>query len=829
MNKSRPTGRKVTHSGGGSGVHKTGGGLGGSSAGSGGFFGGGSHGGGSHSSGSHSGGSHSSGSHGSGSYSGGSHSGGYSGGGGGFRTVTRSKGGFLGIIVVIAAMLFGGGGLAMNGLSGGTDYQESVQYGSGTYNGWYEESPVSGNNGVLNTKVSPDARAKYTTIKGDGTDTNTIMVYMCGTDLESRSAMATSDLNEMISATVGKNINLIVYTGGCKSWRNSAVSSNKNQVWQIQNGNIKCLIDNAGSDPMTKAATLSSFIKWGAKNFPANRMSLIFWDHGGGSVSGYGYDEKYPRSGSMTLANINTALKDAGIKYDFIGFDACLMATTETALMLGNYADYMIGSEETEPGIGWYYTNWLTSLSKDPGLETLQIGKQIADDFTKQCAKRCPGQSTTLSVTDLSELTQTVPEKLSAFAEDAGTKISGGDYKQVASARSSSKEFARSTGIDQIDLIHFASLMDTSAGKDLAKTLAEAVKYNVTSSNTANAYGLSIYFPYKKLNQVDSMTNTYEAIGMDDDYTSCIRQFAQMQTAGQAVSGGTANPFEAIMGSGSGSSDLTTQAMQQLIGSLFSSGFSGRSIGIDGLDESNMDYMKEGGLDADTISEYVTSNTITADDLVWQKNADGQQALILTDDQWELIQSADMNMLYDDGEGYIELGLDNMFYFDNDGNLLPVLDRSWISINGHPVAYYHTETLETDAGAISSGYVPVFLNGQEAHLIISIDPEGVGSIAGVCYDYDADVTGTVAKNLTRLKAGDQVKFVCDYYTYQGKYVDKYKLGKTWTVDDPDGVKITNTDVGKGDVMILYKLTDIYGQEHWTPAIQQYHWTPAIRK
>ena len=56
----------------------------------------------------------------------------------------------------------------------------------------------------------------------------------------------------------------------------------------------------------------------------------------------------------MSLSGIKTALKDAGLKYDFIGFDTCLMATTETALMLSEFADYMIGSEETEPGIGWF-------------------------------------------------------------------------------------------------------------------------------------------------------------------------------------------------------------------------------------------------------------------------------------------------------------------------------------------------------------------------------------------------------------------------------------------------------------------------------------------
>ncbi len=822
MDRKRPTGRKVTHSGGGTGVHKTGSGRGGSSAGGGGFFG--------KPSGGHSSGGFSSGGQSSGSFHSSGHSSGY--GGGGFRAVTRSKPGCLGIIVVLLALIFGGGGIAMNGFPGGSDYTENVQYGSGSYSGWAMDNAGSGNTGVLNTEGSSQARNKFTRIKGDGSDTSTIMVYMCGTDLESRSAMATSDLNEMISATVGKKINLIVYTGGCQKWRNNTISSQYNQIWQISGGNIRCLVQNAGSDSMTKAATLSSFIKWTAKNFPANRTSLIFWDHGGGSISGYGYDEKYPRSGSMTLANIDTALKDAGIKYDFIGFDACLMATAETAMVVGKYADYLIGSEETEPGIGWYYTNWLTSLSADPSLETLQIGKQIADDFTTQCAKKCPGQSTTLSVTDLAELSQTLPQKLADFAGDASQKISGGEYKQVATARGSSKEFARSTGIDQIDLIHFATLMNTSAGKSLAGTLSDAVKYNRTSSNTANAYGLSIYFPYKKLNQVDNMANTYEQIGMDDDYTACIRQFAQMETCGQAVAGGTSSPLDILFGgsgsgyssgSGYGSSDMSTQAMQELIGSLLSGNFRDfDALGIAGLDRSNTQFLQQEGLDAAEVTSYIEENRITAEDMQWQENAAGEQAIILTDDQWESVVSADKTLLYDDGDGYIELGLDNIYDFDDDGNLLPDLERSWISIDGQPVAYYHTETQDFEDGSYSiTGYVPVELNGTDARLILTFDSQNEdGYIAGVSYDYDTDVTETQAKNLMGLEAGDQVKFLCDYYDHNGKYLDKYKLGSTWTVKDPDKVNITNTDVGDGDVLIAYKFSDIYGEEYWTPAIER---------
>ena len=60
----------------------------------------------------------------------------------------------------------------------------------------------------------PAPREKRTKIIGNGKDVVTIMVYLCGTDLESRSKMATSDLQEMASAKISDNVNLIVYTGG---------------------------------------------------------------------------------------------------------------------------------------------------------------------------------------------------------------------------------------------------------------------------------------------------------------------------------------------------------------------------------------------------------------------------------------------------------------------------------------------------------------------------------------------------------------------------------------------------------------------------------------
>ena len=174
--------------------------------------------------------SHSSGSHSSGGFGGG-HSGGYGGG-------TRSGGGgLLKIIIVAIVMLLGGGGATLGGLGGlfSGDTPTSTEYyyaDPQTTNGWYSES----NSGRLNTDVSPDARDKFEQIIGNGKDTVTIMVYMCGTDLESNAGMSTSDLQEMLNANVSDKVNLIVFTGGCKQWRNNVISSQVNQVYKITNG-----------------------------------------------------------------------------------------------------------------------------------------------------------------------------------------------------------------------------------------------------------------------------------------------------------------------------------------------------------------------------------------------------------------------------------------------------------------------------------------------------------------------------------------------------------------------------------------------------------------
>ena len=813
-------------------------------------------------------------------------------GGGNMRRSGRGGSPFI-LLIILAAAVLGGGGTGilnlLNGSGGGSvqqaqdsPYQQT--YGTGHYAAPQTETPAAnqadedkvslydyinemfggdpytyteeadtvteetgtdGGEGTLNTEVASGARAKRTKIKGNGKDTVTVMVYMCGTDLESRNGMATSDLQEMASANLG-NINVIVYTGGCLSWRNNIVSSKVNQIYQVQNGGLKCLSSNAGTGAMTDPETLASFIKWCAKNYPANRNELIFWDHGGGSVSGYGYDEKNKRSGSMTLGGISKALKSGGVTFDMIGFDTCLMATAENALMLDSYGDYMVASEESEPGVGWYYTDWLTQFASDPSVSTTEIGKRICDDFVKVCARKCPGQQTTLSVIDLAEFAATVPAELSTFSDSITALIADKKYSQVSNARNRTREFASSSRIDQVDLIDLASNMGNEEGKRLIKALQGAIKYNVTNY-ISNASGVSIYFPYKSAGIVDSAVSTYNQIGMNASYIKAVQAFASVEAAGQAASGGYGSPLGSLFGFGNyagsssgsgygsgygtdyssgygsqytqnnpyaqyGSTGATSDLIGELLGSFFGGDYSSLGFG-----RSTPSFVKENVLSEEETVSYIKDNFFDGSQLYWEDDENGHKVMSLSDEQWQMVHELDENLWYDDGERYVDLGLDNVYSFDKDGRLVADTSKAWLGVDGQVVAYYHESTFDDGTNYRITGYIPCLLNGNDAQLMVVFDngtPDGY--IAGVRSVYKEGETETAAKTLSGLTKGDEIQFVADCYDYDGVYEDSYRMGDPITYDGD--LELMNVEVGDGKAQVTYRFTDIYDRAYWSAKI-----------
>jgi len=692
------------------------------------------------------------------------------------------------------------------------------------------QSETSDDHGA-DLSVSNQARSKYTSYPSSNAEF-TIMVYMCGTDLESQYGMATSDLQEMIAAKFGDNVNLIVETGGTKAWKNSTVSSKNNQIYQVVPGGLK-LLENLGKESMVDPDTLSDFIGYCAENYPADRYGLIFWDHGGGSVSGYGYDQHF--SGSMTLDEIDKALKDGGVKFDFIGFDACLMATLETALVCERYADYLIASEETEPGVGWYYTDWLTALSADSSMSTVELGKHIIDDFVETCAKRTPRDKTTLSIIDLAEVAGTVPESFNAFAQSTSELIDNNEYKQISDARSATREFA--SGINQVDLIDLSNRIGTAESKAFAKTLAACVKYNRTSNNITNANGISIFFPYGTSSSMSSALSTYDKIGLDDTYGECIKDFASVTAGGQIANGGGADLLGSLLGSlGGGSAQPSGGSLLDVIsllggGSTQSSGSntdllgtmlnlflsSNKSRELTGIDVGQ----DEDWFNADRVmqyQDYIADNYLDPDRIVITENDYGVPVLSLTAEEWDLVQSIELNVFYDDGEGFLDLGMDSIFERDEQtGDLYIDYDGQWVTLNGQIVSYYMLSEQWDNEGEdyFITGYIPAMLNDEQVQIIVVFDSKiDGGKVAGYRPVYD-DPAAPVAKTVNEFEPGDRIDLICDYYTYDQEFEDSYYIGQTIVVDGALEISDMELDLNGGRVLYSYCLTDIYGNRMWT--------------
>ncbi|MCR5066436.1 MAG: hypothetical protein K6A14_00045 [Erysipelotrichaceae bacterium] len=705
------------------------------------------------------------------------------------------------------------------------------------YSNTYNSSSWSHGNNTkkLDTSVAAGSRAKYTKIRGNGKDVFTIMIYMCGTDLESRSKMATYDITEMARATISDNINLLIYTGGCTQWHlgnGQVISTKVNQIYRIlDGGQADRLVDNAGAATMVANNTLESFIDYCTENYEADRYGLIFWDHGSGSVGGYGYDEKYPNNGPMSPAKIDEALTNCGVKFDFVGFDACLMATLENALMLAPHADYMIASEEVEPGIGWYYTTWLTELSKNTSMSTLELGKNIIDSFVSQTAKDVPQQAATLSIIDLAELEKTVPAKLTAFADSANELLSSSQYRTVATARKNTREYGTSQGVDMVDFVDLASNINTDAGKQLTDALLSAVKYNNVSASMSDSYGISIYFPYSSTRYVNNVLKNYNELDMDASYTNVIRNFVNYQTSGQVSSGGSTNPFSSLTGSyqtDSYSSQGSVDLISSLLGAFLGGSLSGQSSSTGSynpLYELGLNLLFGRDMDVKPLAEYVYENHFDAD-LTWK---DGK--IELTDKQWSLVDELVLNVFVDDGKGYIDLGCDDTYAIE--GNALKAEGGdTWLALscdeqNWTVVPYYYDSATYNEDGSEYTiyGKVPVLLNGEKAHLILCFtndNPKGV--VAGATFDYDQPV---VAKNLTALnsgedlpalKDGDVLQFICDYYDYKGNFIDAYPLNDPFTVNGT--IHIGDIDISDYKVLATYQFTDIYHQTYWTTPIKK---------
>ena len=134
------------------------------------------------------------------------------------------------------------------------------------------------------------------------------------------------------------------------------------------------------------------------------------------------------------------------------------------------------------------------------------------------------------------------------------------------------------------------------------------------------------------------------------------------------------------------------------------------------------------------------------------------------------------------------------------------------------MAYYHINTVDDGENYSILGRIPVLYNGERAELIAEFTNENpYGSVVGVRRVYVDGETTTVAKTMDTVADGDVIDFICDYYSYEGEYLDSYMLGEQLVVEGE--LTISDVYVDEDAAKLTYLFTDIYNQRYWTTPVK----------
>ncbi len=193
--------------------------------------------------------------------------------------------------------------------------------------------------------------------------------------------------------------------------------------------------------------------------------------------------------------------KNTKRKVDVVGFDACLMNMIEIAYQLKNTADFIVGSEETEPGDGWPYDAVLGDLASNPTMTPEQLGSLIVGRYIKSYS----GEAVTLSALDLGQ-SSAVAQAVDKLARELTKAIKDpSEYAAVTKALNATQSYALKDFLDLYDLCNeFKRQCKTKAVKDAAQAIMNTLIGNGTKfvlaekhkgSEVANSHGISIYFP----------------------------------------------------------------------------------------------------------------------------------------------------------------------------------------------------------------------------------------------------------------------------------------------------------------------------------------------
>jgi len=592
--------------------------------------------------------------------------------------------------------------------------------------------------------------------------------YLCGSDLESGGGFATGDLSELLEVKLPENVKVVIQTGGSTQWHNDIVDASKLQRFVYDSEGLK-LVDEQPSASMGDAGTLTDFLSFAKTNYPADKTAVVFWNHGGGSVTGAAFDELYGND-SLTLDELYAAFSgvwDVSAEnqpLELIGFDTCLMATVDVAYTFSDIARYMVASEEVEPANGWYYSKWVGALAESPDMDGAALGQIICDSYYAGCEAVGTEQRVTLSLTDLSKVSPLL-EAYDTFGAQclASACQDPAFFSQFARAAYQSENYGGNTKEQgYTNMVDLGDLARQSAGivasaQSVLSALSDCVIYQVGGPYRAQASGLSCYYSYN---------------GDTDDFMGY-----------------------AALGAG--------QAFKY----YYAYGLTGE------LDDTGMAYIAD--MNISELPEIINLTTMGWDGAPLSLDDVGTSYLTLGPDAQDILAGIGFQLYYvsEETDTMMLLGRDNDMTADWENGIFSDNFRGvWGAIDGCLVYM----ELSDEGEGYNLYSVPILLNGEEYNLQVVYDfTAEAWSILGAWQGIDE--SGMADKELRLLQEGDEITTLWKIASLSGD--DDFETYAVETITVTANTAFAEAPLFDGAYRMVFEMWDAMGNYAYSDPVQ----------
>lgn len=383
------------------------------------------------------------------------------------------------------------------------------------------------------------------------------------------------DLQEMAKVGSNSNVSIVVQLDGYGAHEKTKRLYIRDGILYEADSSLNGVKLDSGSDQ-----TLVDGMKWTMDNFPAEHYALVLWNHGSGVLDpargrpfratnlfiedpltgmkvidrsinyldliekrGVCFSDTYGtfltnQKLERALANI-TAYR--GKKLDVVAFDACLMSMIEIAEFMRYYADFMIASEEVEPGDGWEYESALQPLAQ--GYVTpYEFARHAVESYRFSYLRQTPEfTQAALNLKEMHSIIDNVHRVSTILMKLTDYQLEGSINRAVEVAKDDRHctHFAEPSYIDlkhfysnlrllvpfiQLEEGHTALLdqLDRSLEAGI-KLIDKAVIANVHGSALPAAGGLAIYFPGGYIHPSYEKTN----FGKENAWVELLQYFTR--------------------------------------------------------------------------------------------------------------------------------------------------------------------------------------------------------------------------------------------------------------------------------------------------------------